>query len=251
MDVHLLALQAVFSASAEYYDLVYGKKDYQGESDRLRGLFRRFVPDGRTILDIACGTGEHLRFLSEYQVAGVDLEPAFVRIAGEKRPDGIFQVADMQQFDLGTKFDILICLFSAIAYLLTPEAILSALGCFKAHLAPGGAIFIEPFFERKAWRVGEAHITSGEDGNRKVCRLMTSDRRGDVSILIGHYLIAEGIDVRYAVERHELLLLDRDQWQDLFREAGLTAEYLPEAFSSRGLYVARALPPTAPVTPDS
>jgi SAM-dependent methyltransferase len=229
----------MFSASAEYYDLVYSKKDYRGETDRLRELFRRFVSEGRTILDIACGTGEHLRFLPEYDVTGIDLEPAFVRIAGEKRPEGKFLVADMQQFELESKFDIQICLFSAIAYLLTPEAILSALGCFKAHLAPGGAIFIEPFFQPDAWRTGQTDIVIGEDGHRKVCRLMTSDREGDVSILIGHYLLAEGIHVRYAVERHELLLLDRDQWQDLFRQAGLSAEYLPEAFSSRGLYVAR------------
>jgi hypothetical protein len=39
MHAHLSALQAVFSASAEYYDLVYGKKDYQGEADRLRAIF--------------------------------------------------------------------------------------------------------------------------------------------------------------------------------------------------------------------
>ena len=240
MRMHLPALMAKYSASAEYYDLVYGNKDYRGETDRLRELFRRFVPEGRTILDIACGTGEHLRFLPEYKVSGIDLEPAFVRIAHEKRSDGNFLVADMQQFELGSKFDILICLFSAIGYLLTAEAILSALRCFKAHLAPGGAIFIEPFIERNAWRVGEAHIATGEDDHRKVCRLMTSDRRGDVSILIGHYLIAEGTDVRYAVEQHELLLLDRDQWHDFFREAGLKADYLPDAFSSRGLYVARA-----------
>ena len=146
MHAHLLASQAVFSASAEYYDLVYGKKDYQGETDRLRGLLRRFVPDGRTILDIACGTGEHLRLLPEYQVAGIDLEPAFVRIANEKRPDGNFHVADMRQFDLRTKFDILICLFSAIGYLLTPKAILSALGCFKAHLCPWRSDLYRTFF---------------------------------------------------------------------------------------------------------
>jgi hypothetical protein len=36
-----------------------------------------------------------------------------------------------------------------------------------------------------------------------------------------------------------LLLLDRNQWEDFFQEAGLTAEYLPDAFSSRGLYVVR------------
>jgi hypothetical protein len=56
----------------------------------------------------------------------------------------------MQRFELGSKFDILICLFSAIGYLLTAEAILSALACFKAHLAPGGAILIEVFFEPNA-----------------------------------------------------------------------------------------------------
>jgi hypothetical protein len=102
----------------------------------------------------------------------------------------------MQRFELGSKFDILICLFSAIGYLLTAEAILSALTCFKVHLTPGGAIFIEPFFEPNAWRTGEANITIGEDDHRKVCRLMTSDRKGDVAILIGHHLFAEGMDVR-------------------------------------------------------
>lgn len=229
----------MFSVSAEYYDLVYGKKDYRGEADRLRDLFHQFVSLGRRILDIACGTAEHLRHLLEYEVAGIDLEPAFVRIASRKRPDGNFRVADMQRFELGCKFDIQICLFSSIGYLLTAEAILSALECFKAHLAPGGAIFIEPFIERNAWRTGEANIITGEDDHRKVCRVMTSDREGDISILIGHHLLADGIDVRYAVERHELLLLDRNQWQDFFREAGLSAEFLPAAFSSRGFYVAR------------
>jgi SAM-dependent methyltransferase len=229
----------MFRSSTDYYDLVYGKKDYQGETDRLRQLFRQFVLHGRTVLDIACGTGEHLRFLPDYEVAGIDLEPAFVRMASEKRPDGKFQIADMQRFELGSKFDILICLFSSIGYLVTAEAIRSALGCFKAHLAPGGAIFIEPWIERDAWRTGEAHVRVGEDDHRKVCRVMTSDREGDLSILIGHYLLPEGTNVRYAVERHELLLLDRDQWQDFFREAELTAEYLPEAFGSRGLYVVR------------
>jgi SAM-dependent methyltransferase len=229
----------MYSSSADYYDLIYSKKDYRGEADRLRELFRRFVPEGRTILDIACGTGEHLRFLPEYEVAGIDLEPAFAKIANEKRPDGNFQIADMQRFDLGCKFDVLICLFSAIAYLHTVEAILSALGCFKAHLAPEGAIFIEPFIEPNAWRTGEANIVIGEDDHRKVCRLMTSDRKGDVAILTGHHLFANGIDVRYAVEKHELLLLDRSQWQDFFQRAGLSAEYLPDAFSPRGLYVAK------------
>jgi DNA-binding LacI/PurR family transcriptional regulator len=66
-------------------------------------------------------------------------------------------------------------------------------------------------------------------------------REGDRSILIGHYLFAERAEVRHAVERHELRLTGRTEWQELFRAAGLQTEYLAEDFSSRGLYVARAV----------
>ena len=228
----------MFSESAEYYDLVYGKKDYQAEVERLRQLFHVYVPHSRSLLDIACGTGEHLRFLPEYEVTGIDLNPGLLKIARVKRPDGSFHVADMQRFELPSKFDILICLFSSIGYLLTSEAIASALTCFKAHLALGGAIFIEPWIEPRAWEAGRVDMTVGQNDHRKVCRMMRGDREGDVSILTGHYLLAEGIHIKYAQEQHKLLMLDNGQWHDLFRKAGLTVEYLPDRFSSRGLYVA-------------
>jgi hypothetical protein len=51
MLTHLPAAQAMFSASAHFYDLVYGKKDYRAETDRLRELFRQFVPQGLLLLD--------------------------------------------------------------------------------------------------------------------------------------------------------------------------------------------------------
>jgi SAM-dependent methyltransferase len=228
----------MFSESAEYYDLIYGKKDYRAEAETLRQLFRIYVPQARSILDLGCGTGEHLRFFPEYKVTGIDLDPKLVGIARKKRLDGSFHVANMKQFQLSAKFDVLICLFSSIGYLLTDEAILAALACFKAHLALGGAIFIEPFIERRAWINGRVDIVTGEGEQRKVCRMMRGDRQGDLSILTGHYLLADGTKIRYAEERHELLLLDQSQWQDLFRKAGLGVEYLTGQFSSRGLYVA-------------
>ena len=228
----------MFSESAEYYDLIYAKKDYRGEAEKLRQLFRIYVPQARSILDLGCGTGEHLRFLTEYKVTGIDLDPVLIRMAKEKRPDGTFQTGDIQTFDLRAKFDTIVCLFGTIGYLRDEEAILSALVCFKAHLALGGAIFIEPFLERSAWRAGVVDIRVGEDDRRKVCRMMAGEREGDYSILMGHYLISDGGKIRYAQERHQLLLLDRPQWRDLFRKAGLRFEHLPDQVNSRGLYVA-------------
>jgi hypothetical protein len=78
-----------------------------------------------------------------------------------------------------------------------------------------------------------------EDGERKVCRVMSSKRDDERSFLDAYYLFVNGTDVRYATERHELRLLGRKQWFDFIRDAGLRAEYLTDGLSSRGLYVAR------------
>jgi ubiquinone/menaquinone biosynthesis C-methylase UbiE len=50
----------MFSESAEYYDLIYQSKDYRGEVEKLRNLFAKYVPEARSILDVGCGTAEHL-----------------------------------------------------------------------------------------------------------------------------------------------------------------------------------------------
>jgi SAM-dependent methyltransferase len=230
----------MFSESTEYYDLIYQWKDYRGEVEKLRDLFARYVPGARSILDVACGTAEHLRFLSEYQTVGLDIDSAFIRLAKKKFPQADFHVGYMRRFELGAKFDVVLCLFSSIGYLLDDESIRSALACFKNHLEPSGAMFIEPWIEPNAWLSGEpAQLIAAEDGERKVCRIMSSERAGDRSFLDAYYLFVNGADVRYATERHELRLLDREQWCNFFRNAGLQVEYLAEGLMSRGLYVAR------------
>ncbi len=228
----------MFSESAEYYDLVYRSKDYQNEAEKLRHLFAKYVPKARSILDVACGTAEHLRFLSEYQTVGLDIDPTFIQLATQKLPQTAFHVGDMSQFQLGMKFDVILCLFSSIGYLLDDESIRSTLSCFKTHLEPSGAMFIEPWIEPDSWLSRPAELVAVEDGERKVCRVMTSERNDDRSFLEAYYLFVNGAEVRYATERHELRLLSREQWCDFFRNADLQVEYLPEGLRSRGLYVA-------------
>jgi len=70
------------------------------------------------MLDVGCGTAEHLRFLVGYQMVGLDIDPTFIRLAKRKLPSAEFYVGDMRQFQLGLKFDVILCLFSSIGYLL-------------------------------------------------------------------------------------------------------------------------------------
>jgi len=66
---------------------------------------------GDTVLDVACGSGEHARLLAGhgFVVDGLDLDPAFVRIARHKHPSGRFFEADMAGFDLPDRYDAILC----------------------------------------------------------------------------------------------------------------------------------------------
>src|SRR5438067_13753106 len=80
----------MFSHSAELYDLIYSSfKDYSHEAGQIAALLGRIHPQCRTILDVACGTGEHANLLVGqygFEVDGLDLDEAFVRIAKAKHP---------------------------------------------------------------------------------------------------------------------------------------------------------------------
>src|SRR6476661_6555149 len=133
----------MFSASAEFYDLLYSTfKDYVGEAGQIASLVRRLNPHCQSVLDVACGTGEHARLLAAcgFDVDGLDLDPAFVRIAQQKHPSGRFVEADMSDFHIPSRYDAVLCLFSSIGYLKTLDRVVRALLCFREHLAPGGVI---------------------------------------------------------------------------------------------------------------
>ena len=67
----------MFDASAEYYDLIYGSfKDYPREAAQIAGLLRQNMPHCRTVLDVACGSGEHARLPLSPTGSNVTFNPA-------------------------------------------------------------------------------------------------------------------------------------------------------------------------------
>lgn len=232
----------MFSASADVYDLIYsGFKDYAAEVAAIRELIERLRPGSRTILDVACGSGEHARLLAQagYRVAGLDLSPDFVRIAAAKTPGAAFHVADMVDFDLGTRFDVVLCLFSSIAYARTAPDITRALRCFARHLAPDGVALVEPWFEPGFLTHGRVAVNTAERDGVHVCRMARTTIEGRLSRLDFHYLIGRPEGVTYASELHELGLFTTAEMLDCFASAGLVAEHQPGGLTGRGLFIAR------------
>jgi SAM-dependent methyltransferase len=233
----------MFSASAELYDLIYsGFKDYPAEAAQVAALIRAAHPGARTVLDAACGTGEHARLLtSEHGLAvdGLDLDPAFVRIAREKLPVAEVYEGDMTSFELPERYDVVLCLFSSIGYVRTLEGVRAALARFRAHLAEGGVVLVEPWFAPGVLDPARISVDTAKGEGIAVCRMARVDVEDRLSRFHFHYLIGRPTGIEHAAEVHELGLFTIDEMLSAFRDAGLRAEYEPGGPAGRGLYIAR------------
>ncbi len=233
----------MFSASADLYDLVYsGFKDYAAEATELATTILRAHPRARTVLDVACGTGEHARLLTEdhgFVVDGLDLDPAFVRIARDKLPNGSVYEADMTWFELAPRYDVILCLFSAIGYVRTLENVTRTLERFRAHLARGGIVVLEPWFAPGVLDTGRTFMKTAEAPGVSVCRMGRTTIEGRISRLHFEYLIGRPGGIERATEIHELGLFTTGEMMDCFRRAGMHAEHDPKGPYGRGLFLAR------------
>ena len=229
----------MFEKTAQFYDLIYSWKDYEAEARQLHELISRHKKcEGNTLLEAACGTGAHVAQLCEhYTVEGLDLDPGMVDVARERCPDVTFHEADMVGFDLGRRFDAITCLFSSIGYVRTLPRMKQAIQTMADHLKPGGVLIVEPWFSPDEWNTGNVHSLFVDQPDLKIARINTSEREGNLSFFVLHYLVGTPEGVEYFTERHELGLFTKEEYLEAFRAAGLNVTYDEDGLMGRGLYI--------------
>ncbi len=156
----LILQRAVTSYSgrhAELYDLFYADKPYEAEAAFVADCLHEYSVGPTTrLLEIACGTGTHALQLEKrgYQIVATDYSKDMLERAKQKAAAANsqveFQLQDMTQLELtGAPFDAAYCLFDAIGYVGTNEALEKVFRGVHKHLRPDG-LFVFEFWHAAA-----------------------------------------------------------------------------------------------------
>ncbi len=215
-------------------------KDYAAEAAQLAALVRERMPQASSLLDVACGSGSHLEhFVHEFaHVEGVELSEAMLAVARPLLPGVALHRGDMRDFSLGRRFSAVTCMYSSIGYTEHEAGLRRTIACFARHLEPGGVLLVEAW-----WTPGELldRYVAGDTvtvGDRTISRVSHTVDLGDRSRMEVHWVVADPANgARHVVERHELALFERAQYEAAFDHAGFDVEYLRPEWSGPGLYV--------------
>ncbi len=123
-----------------YYDLMCSDIDYREQSVHVRRLHQLFGNNGKHYLDMACGTGPHIRHFIDfgYSASGVDINQPMLNIARHRCPEANFFQRDMSMLELETSVDLISCFLYSIHYNQTITRLQDCIASVHAALKPGG-----------------------------------------------------------------------------------------------------------------
>jgi SAM-dependent methyltransferase len=228
----------MYDRSARYYDAIYSFKDYAAEAEMLRALIEARRPGARRLLDVACGTGEHLKHLQAwYDVEGVDASGPMLAVAREKLPGVPLEQADMLGFDLGRTFDAVVCMFGATGHLPDEAALGTAVARIARHLEPGGVAILEPWLTPEKYTAGRVSGLMVDQPELKVARMSVGRVEDGRAVMDLHHLVATPSGVEHFVERLDMTLFPHEAYARALDAAGLRVEFDPQGPMDRGLFI--------------
>jgi dTDP-3-amino-3,6-dideoxy-alpha-D-glucopyranose N,N-dimethyltransferase len=232
----------MFGQTAHIYDLIYeaAGKDYAAEAADIRDQIVQRAENARSLLDVACGTGGHLRHFADwFDVSGLDLDPTMLAVARANVPAVPLVEGDMRSFHLGQSFDAVVCLFSSVGYMASTDELDRAVEHMAGHLAPEGVLIVDGWVRPDAWiEGGSVHALCANREGTAVARVTKTRREGAKTILDMHHLVATSEGIEHLVDRHEMTLFTGGEYERAFERAGLACERLDSPMPGRDRYIA-------------
>jgi SAM-dependent methyltransferase len=143
----------------------------------------------------------------------------------------------MLNFRLHRRFDVIICLFSSIAYVKTIERLRRTIANFGSHLRPGGIVVVEPWFSPEKYWTGRVVANFVDKPELKIVWMYTSEAEGRTAILDSHYLVGTPAKIDHFTERYEVGLFRHRDYLEVFEKANLVVHYDNDGLMGRGMYI--------------
>jgi SAM-dependent methyltransferase len=169
-------MMAVYDLLAPHYDAVTG--DGAAEAAFIHDLVERRHARAATLLDLGCGTSGITALLAgAYRVSGLDISPGMLAVAREKLPGRTrLYLADMTNFRLDARFDVILCAYQGINHLLSLAAWQNSFDRVREHLSRDGLFVFDiatlSHLERMA---SVPRIVQQFGGNYLLIRVRTAD----------------------------------------------------------------------------
>ena len=229
-----------YTRLARYYDRLYEQIDYKTNSVKLHEFIQKYKKSaGITLLDVACGTGTHIMHLMDaYEAMGLDLSEPMLEVARQKCPNIKFVQGNMISFNLGTKFDVVTCLFGSIGYLTKEEDLEKAINTFSEHTKQGGVVIIEPPFTKETVRDVSMGLICLDLPETKIVRSNRSRREGDIVYLDFHFLITTPENgTEHFVDPSPMAAFPRGTFLSLMKKSGFSAQFVEPGLMKEGLFI--------------
>ncbi|MFN0150944.1 MAG: class I SAM-dependent methyltransferase [bacterium] len=182
-------------AFGEFYPLVYAHRD-DGDAERAIAMAVPYLGNGR-ILDLACGTGRHLRALARrrHGAVGLDLSPELLREAIAQGTTAPLVRGDMRVLPFrSATFGAVLSLFSSFGYFEAANDDLAVLREIRRVLSDRGRLVLDlanPYHARRRGESTTERVAGGytvresrrlvEDGRRVVKCVTIVDAAGSVA----------------------------------------------------------------------
>lgn len=207
-----------------------------------------------SILDIGCGTGEHLGMLAREgaKCTGIDASEHMIRIARRRHPGCEFSVADMRRFDYYEKFNMVTCFFGSLDYLIDDADIEAVLWNTRRALRMNGRAVFEIWNAAPVLLFGSRDIqpvSTTYASGRKILRergFKVIEAGSFVTVRVDYrYTVTHGADMESMTDTHLMRAYRSGEFEQLAAKNGMsvidcysnTAKEAVREHSNRLVYV--------------
>jgi SAM-dependent methyltransferase len=184
-----------YGAFAYAYDQALGRRFFDSVSRLLEEILERQEIEGRSHLDVACGTGLAVPFFQSrgFRSVGADLSLPMLQRA--RLRTSALVAADFRRLPFRGPFSLVTCLYDSLNHLMTPEALTESFRSIRRVMS-GSSLFVfdmnHPDVYPAIWGLKQPFVASGPDYLLKMATTFSRRDRIGKAVVTGWARLGSG-----------------------------------------------------------